>query len=121
MTPKAALALVEEFVTIHCAGEATPDDLQAALLVLDAAVTHTPAPSADYRLKITDDIGNAYYVIRRNGHVFCTNKTMTPLSLSYVAPNAAELSFALQDALHAAEALEKARPLIYGHYSITFG
>ncbi len=56
--------------------------------------------SANFRIKITDHLGNVSYIVRRNDHVWYMSGSQTPLALSnLMGDDAAETEFALLDAV----------------------
>jgi hypothetical protein len=55
------------------------------------------------RFKATDHDGNVRYLIVRLDTISLVNKHNVSLALSFITDNAAELRFALEDALHSAQ------------------
>jgi len=59
------------------------------------------------RIKVTDSNGNLSYLTKNDKNVvFYFNKSMTPLCLSGISSNGAELQFALEDCKTAEEMLK---------------
>ena len=65
--------------------------------------------NGDYRIRVTDAMGNKSYVVRNGGRVLYYSAGETPLALSNISQNAAELRFALQDAIGVGQAAEALR------------
>jgi hypothetical protein len=64
----------------------------------------------NFRIELTDNMGNTYYLTRTNGRVQLVSGNMTPHAIANVAGNnAAMLSFALSDAFDGREAMTAVR------------
>jgi len=80
--------------------------------------TKTKRAKADFRVKYTDYVGNARFITRKNGRLAHFSGNLTPHALSNVAgENAADLQFALEDSLSAADAAAAIRK--FGKYAKT--
>ena len=67
-------------------------------------------PKRDFRLRMTDQLGNRSYIVRENGKVNYFSGSLVPLCLSNTfLHNAAEVKFALQDCAVGASALQIVR------------
>lgn len=56
------------------------------------------AKKHDYRIKVLDPNGVASYIVRERGKVSYISQSLKPLTLADIADDAADLTFALQDA-----------------------
>lgn len=71
------------------------------------------------RIKVSENVtNNTSYIVVQNGNVQHMSKGLTPLALSNISPNAAELMFKLEDCNSKEEALIICKSLVYGLYKL---